>query len=139
MKYITYLLFICFSANVSAQQNYEWAFTTNQFDRCNDFSDGLAIVKKGFKRGYINRQGLIHTKPEFNIIDAFSEDVASAGYIDFKTMDAQSGYINRAGKFVIEPQFEVTSPFQEGFACVRLNKLWGYIDKSGKFVIQPKI
>ena len=28
------------------QQNYEWAFTTNQFDRCNDFSDGLAIVKE---------------------------------------------------------------------------------------------
>jgi hypothetical protein len=134
---IFFILFIATSLGI-AQQNFEWAFTTNQYDRCNDFSDGLAIVKIGFERGYINREGKIHIKPQFNIIDAYSEDVASAGFIDFKTMDAKSGYINRSGDFVIEPQFEVTSPFQEGFACVRLNKLWGYIDKSGKFAIRPK-
>lgn len=139
MKHILFLstsLVLCFSG--IAQQNFEWAFTTNQYDRCNDFSDGLAIVKIGFKRGYINRAGEIHIAPEYNIIDAYSEDLASAGYIDFKTMDAKSGYINRAGEFVIKPQFEVTSPFQEGYACVRLNKLWGYIDRSGNFTIKPK-
>lgn len=131
-------IFTIFSMTALAQHNFEWAFTTNQFDRCNDFSDGLAIVKKGFKRGYINREGKIHIAPQFNIIDAFSENVASAGFIDFKTMDAKSGYINRAGDFVIKPQFEVTSPFHEGFACVRQNKLWGYIDQSGNFTIEPK-
>lgn len=139
MKYLLIILIFPFLVKPGlTQQNYEWAFTTNQFDRCNDFNDGLAIVKIGFERGYINREGKIHIEPQFNIIDAFSEDVASAGYINFKTMEAQSGYINRAGEFVIEPQFEVTSPFQEGYACVRQNKLWGYIDKSGNFIIKPK-
>jgi hypothetical protein len=138
MKNILIILIFSFLLKPGfSQQNFEWAFTTNQYDRCNDFSDGLAIVKIGFKRGYINREGEIHIKPQFNIIDAYSEDVASAGFIDFKTMDAKSGYINHAGEFVIEPQFEVTSPFQEGLACVRQNKLWGYIDKSGDFKIKP--
>ena len=139
MKNILFLLISAiFLKPAIAQQNFEWAFTTNQYDRCNDFSDGLAIVKVGFERGYITREGKIHIQPKFNIIDAYSENVASAGFIDFKTMDARSGYINRAGEFVIEPQFEVTSPFQEGYACVRQNKLWGYIDKSGNFKIKPK-
>ena len=84
------LISIIFLKPGIAQQNFEWAFTTNQYDRCNDFSDGLAIVKIGFNRGYINREGKIHIQPQFNIIDAFSEDVASAGFIDFKTMDAKS-------------------------------------------------
>ena len=55
-----------------SQQNYEWAFTTKQYDRCNDFSDGLAIVKIGYERGYINREGKIHIQPHFNIIDTYS-------------------------------------------------------------------
>ena len=93
-------ILLIFLSNILLAQNYEWAFTTNQYDRCNDFSDGLAIVKKGFKRGYINREGQVHLEPQFNIIDAFAEGTASAGYTDFKTMDSESGFINRAGEFV---------------------------------------
>ena len=136
-KIYTTILFAFLCLNLNAQ-NFEWAFTTNQYDRCNDFSDGLAIVKKGFLRGYINREGQVHLKPQFNIIDAFAEGTASAGYTNFETMESKSGFINRAGEFVIEPQFEVTSPFQEGIACVRLNELWGFINESGQIIIPAK-
>ena len=129
------LLFI--PLTVPAQQ-YEWAFTTNQFDKANDFSDGYAIVKKKFLRGFIDRTGAVVVKPQFNIIDAYSEEVASAGFVNYQTADSKSGYINRAGEFVIPTRFEVTSPFQEGLACVKLDGLWGYIDRAGVFVIPPK-
>ena len=111
------LLVLLTFSQVSAQQSYKWAFTTNEYKRTSDFSDGLAIAQQGFKKGYINRQGQVHTPPTFNIIDAYSEGVASAGYTNFKTMDSESGFIDRTGNFVIQPQFEVTSPFQDGIAC----------------------
>ena len=73
MKYLLIILILPFLIKpVFSQQNYEWAFTTNQYDRCNDFSDGLAIVKIGYERGYINREGKIHIQPHFNIIDTYS-------------------------------------------------------------------
>ena len=90
MKYLLILLIsTIFLKPLIAQQNFEWAFTTNQYDRCNDFSDGLAIVKVGFERGYITREGKIHIQPKFNIIDAYSEDVAKEGkrlYGNFKSI-----------------------------------------------------
>ena len=135
---LSIFLSLFFNIGLAQQEQYEWAFSTNQFDKANDFSDGYAIVKKKYKRGFIDRSGAVVIQPQYNIIDAFSENTASAGYVNYQTSESASGYINRLGEFVIEPQFEVTSPFQEGLACVKKNDRWGFIDHSGKFVIEAQ-
>ncbi len=134
----TILTYLLLAPAFLMAQHYEWAFTTNQFDRANDFSDGYAIVKKKFNRGFIDRNGAVVVEPQFNIIDAYSENLASAGFVNFQTAESKSGYIDRDGQFVIEAQYEVTSPFQEGKACVKQNGLWGFINHSGQFVIPPR-
>jgi WG containing repeat len=133
-----YLLLWLSPLLLSAQQQYEWAFTTNQFDKANDFSDGYAIVKKGLVRGFIDRKGQVVIEPQFNIIDAYSENTASAGYVNYQTAESTSGFIDRTGQFTIPPQFEVTSPFQENLACVKQNGKWGFINPRGQFVIPLK-
>lgn len=134
----TLLLFLCCLPLFLFGQQYEWAFTTNHFDKANDFSDGYAIVKKKMLRGFIDRSGAVAVKPQFNIIDAYSQNIASAGYVNYKTAESKSGYIDRSGKFVIPTLFEVTSPFQEGLACVKQKGKWGFINRTGKFVIPLK-
>ncbi|MEM8906702.1 MAG: WG repeat-containing protein, partial [Bacteroidota bacterium] len=93
-----YFYFICIfllGQPLWGQVNYEWAFETHQFDRVNDFNVGLAIVQKGKERGFIDTSGQIFIPPQFNIIDAFSEDVASAGFTDYVKMESRSGFIDR--------------------------------------------
>ena len=138
MKYTLFLFFLlnCFQQGF-AQDTYRWAFTVD-FDRFNDFDNGLAIIQKGRERGFIDTDGNVFIQPKFHIIDAFSENVASAGFTDYKTMDSKSGFIDRSGNFVIDPDYEVTSPMQEGFACVKYRGLWGYIDNNGKWKLFPK-
>lgn len=117
------------------QQNFTWAFETHQFDDVNNFSENLAIIRKGRIKGYIDTTGRVHLAPKYNIIDAFTEGLASAGHIDWAKMNSTSGFINRSGQFVVEPQFEVTSPFQEGLSCVKKEGKWGFINPSGKYII----
>ncbi|MFT4666504.1 MAG: hypothetical protein ACI8YQ_003091 [Polaribacter sp.] len=134
----TFFLFCCCLPVLLTAQQYEWAFTTNHFDKANDFSDGYAIVKKKMLRGFINRSGEVVVKPRFNIIDAYSENIASAGFVNYQTAESKSGYIDRSGKFTIPNKFEVTSPFQEGLACVKQKGKWGFINHKGVFVIPLK-
>jgi len=128
-------LCILLMPEVNAQKYYRWAFETNQYDKVNDFNNLLAITRKGLKKGYIDTTGREFIPPTFNIIDAYTEGLASAGFTDFQKMESRSGYIDRKGNFVIDPAYDVTSPFQEGIACVKTNEKWGYIDKRGRMII----
>lgn len=132
------LLFSLFcSLGLSAQKNYVWAFKTD-YPKVYDFYDGYAIVMDGIKKGFIDRTGATFIPPKYNIIDAFSEGLASAGYINFRSMESKSGYVNERGDMVISPVYDVTSPFQEGLACVKKDSLWGFINKDGREVIPAR-
>jgi hypothetical protein len=131
------LVFCLMSWNLGAQKNYVWAFKTD-YQKVYDFYDGYAIVMTGIKKGFIDRRGSTFVSPKYNIIDAFSEGLASAGYINFKSMESKSGYIDERGEMVIPPVYDVTSPFQEGLACVKKDSLWGFINKAGEMVIRPR-
>ncbi len=132
------LLCALFLATISvAQDHYRWAFKVD-FDKVYDFTHSRAIIIDGFKKGFIDTTGQVVVPPQFNIIDAYAEGSASAGFLDTKDMSSTSGFIDAYGKFIITPQFEVTSPFQERIACVRLKEIWGYINPQGKFIIPPR-
>ncbi len=126
---LTFCTFPLFSQN-----NYEWAFDC-PVDDCYDFYEGRAIARQGREKGFIDQNGSIVVEPQYHVIDAYTEGVATAGFINFSTGTSQSGFVNKGGEMVIRPQFEITSPFREGLACVKVNDQWGFVDKKGNYVV----
>ena len=118
-------------------------FSHPSASKARDFSEGLAAVKIERKWGYINPQGKIVIKPQFEDAQDFSEGLAAV--ID---VIGRWGYIDRTGNLVIKPRFnhvwEFTTPpgkFSQGLAAVGADngtRRWGYINKRGEFVIQPR-
>ena len=120
-----------------------------------DKSDALFVVIVNDKRGYIDVNGRIVIKPQFEGANPFSEGLAVVatsenGYAE--------GYIDSTGAEIIKPQFDKATDFSEGRALVgfdqskkemrRENKtyvtgsshpsyIWGYIDRTGKYVAAP--
>ncbi|MEW6025904.1 MAG: WG repeat-containing protein [Planctomycetota bacterium] len=112
---------------------------SNKIFPIHSFSEGLAAVQikgkeseKYFIWGYIDKTGQFVIEPQFDIVDDFSEGLASV------QLNGRWGYINKTGRFVIEPQFEHASSFSEGLGEVTINGKSGYIDKTGRFVIEPQ-
>ncbi len=135
---ISFIFFSSLSISLAAQgeggANYRYAFKVD-YDKAYDFYDGHAVVISGIEKGFIDHTGTTTIPPTYHIIDAYSEGLASAGFINFRTMTSRSGYVNEAGKLVIQTRFEVTSPFQEGFACVKEDSTWGFINRQGNYAI----
>ncbi|HKO35818.1 MAG TPA: WG repeat-containing protein [Pyrinomonadaceae bacterium] len=99
----------------------------------------LYPINEGGKFGYIDEQGRVVIKPQFDDAKSFSEGLARV------KMGRKWGFINQAGVLVMPPQFEGSEAnhrgldFHEGMAAVSLDgRKWGYVDRSGQIVIQPK-
>ncbi len=137
-KFLLTLFFLinCLSS-ASSQEHYEWAFDC-RYDNCYDFYDGRAIITSKRLKGFIDLTGRTRVKPRYHIIDAYSQNLASAGFIDFGDMNSRSGYLNKGGNMVIDTRFSITSPFNEGLACVKIGEQWGYINLAGEMVIPAK-
>ena len=106
-----------------------------QFDRAEQFSEGLAVVRVGGRRGtcgYINSDGKFAINPQFDDARSFNAGLALV------RMGKQYGFIDKSGKTVIKPQFNLAEPFSEGLALVRIGKKYGYISKDGKYAINPQ-
>jgi len=111
----------------------------------NSVHEGLAAVSK--KWGFIDKNGSMVIKPEFDKAESFSEGLAAVA------VNGKWGYIDKAGKFAIEPRFNEAEAFTEGLAFVKVggddaNAIrdvsgfdaegrWGYIDISGKYIWEP--
>src|SRR4029450_7024293 len=94
--------------------------------RARPFSEGLAVIVRDSKYGYIDRTGKVVIHPQFDGAEDFSEGMALVK-INYK-----SGYINHDGEIVVKPQFEYAYGFSEGLALVDFGKLGaGYIDNTG--------
>ncbi|MGB2698327.1 MAG: WG repeat-containing protein, partial [Candidatus Zixiibacteriota bacterium] len=78
----------------------------------NKSPDELFRIMQNGKWGYINKQGEIIIKPQFDHTDDFSEGLAAVS-INYKW-----GYIDKTGKIVIPLQFGGASSFREGLAHV---------------------
>ena len=99
------------------------------------------IIEKG-KYGYIDRNGKVIIKPQFDMAKRFSEGLARV------RVGSKWGFIDQTGKIIIRPQFEISDigdnnpslDFHEGMAAVSLDEgnKWGYIDRTGKMIIAPR-
>jgi hypothetical protein len=132
------------------------------FDDAFDFSEGMAVIKKGRNHGYIDKQGKVTINPPVrcgpaasstalrrcatpsrratSISAAHRDHARFRGGMPFSEslarvrVSGRWGYIDANGKLVIQPQFDDAIGFPDGLAGVKSHGEWGYIDKTGRTV-----
>jgi hypothetical protein len=98
------------------------------------FHEGLALVLKHYKYGFIDKNGKEVIPLKFDYAGPFSEGLAPAA---MKSGDVTHwGYIDHTGKWVIAPNFEAAYPFSNKLAGVEQGQNCGYISPSGEFAVQ---
>lgn len=105
-----------------------------QFEKLGTYSEGMALVQRNGKWGYINAMGneVIPCQFEGEEYGGWGHNF-SDGYA-VVVIDGKHGYIDRSGNVVIAPIYEDAGDFSEGFACVSKmghDKLV-FINKEGK-------
>jgi hypothetical protein len=87
------------------------------------------------KCGYIDRNGSIAIRPQFESGGRFSEGLAG---VTVEKLKREAGYIDEAGNFAIPPKFKAPSPFEHGIARVFDDRgRHRFINRKGEFVIVP--
>ena len=102
-----------------------------QFDHANNFSEGLASIKKD-KYGYINRDGKTVINEDFGAAHDFNGGLAKVNI----TGKGWS-FINKEGKLITEPRDENRDDFGDGVVKV-FKKSEGnvYINKEGRIMFK---
>ena len=122
-----------------------------RFDEASDFKEGVALVRLGAQRGFIDHTGKFVAKLPAQCVDAgpLSEGLAAVVIKDSKG-EPKWGFVDKVGKVVIPPLYWVDvrwfncnpPAFSEGLAPVAIgddvHHKYGYLDKTGKFKIAPQ-
>ena len=103
-----------------------------QFDRADDFHEGLALVQRNKKFGYVDHAGKVVIEERFDQATDFASDRAVV------KIDNAWIVIDRVGRQIVPPQFSSIRPFREDRAVVTLKGKRGAIDPSGQMIIQPQ-
>jgi|GEM_PF-3016533 len=82
------------------------------YDTCNYFTEGLAVVSRDGRRGYIDKTGKEVIPLQFEGASIFSEGLAAV------EKGGLWGYIDASGEWVIAPQFAGANHFINGLAAV---------------------
>lgn len=102
------------------------------YDDAEPFADGLALVRLGKKRYYIDAEARKRLDVSaYERADSFSEGLACV------QKGGKWGYIDTAGEWVIEPRFDGALAFRKGAAVVRSGGRFGYIDRRGGWLVEP--
>ncbi|MBC5794626.1 WG repeat-containing protein [Sphaerospermopsis sp. LEGE 00249] len=111
-------------------------FSLNLFDRIEAFSQGIAAVRIGEKWGYIDKQGKLIGRIEYDSAAPFSEGSAVVKLKD------KYGFIDMNGNRITDIKFDDAVSFAENMAAVKIGNGWGYvaktIDQKGQFTIPAK-
>jgi len=110
---VAMLMIMAACANQSKQENEEV---------------GLWRVSVDNKWGFVDKQGNVVVRPQFEDVGVFGEGLASV------EIDGKWGYIDKQGTLVINPQFEQAHSFSNGLAEVKIEGKFALIDKRGKVV-----
>jgi len=160
MKKILVLLLFSPVLGIYAQK---WEKNYDYVDNC---VCGLSKVKKDGKIGYVNKEGVLVIKPQYDegltyhdgytavrldskwlFLDSTGKTITAAIYDDAigfsnglaaVAKNNLYGFINTSGETVIPFQFSNARSFAEGLAPAANTKgYWGYIDKKGEWVVKP--
>jgi len=131
-KKITALIVMIFVLIVTNSYSEQLAIQP-QFDYAGNFYEGMALVLKNDRFGYIDRSGKLVIPFRFK---GGASDFAEGLAVVQERIGGKLGYINKRGKYIIPPIFEEADTFAEGLALVKhyRSQAQGLIDKTGKFV-----
>ena len=130
---ILFVAFITISIFVKSQ-NIEW-IVKPVYDVISPYYDGIAVVKRADKWGYINEGGKEIIDPVDGHVYNFSENFGVVTTLDNTVtgiVDAKGSVIKPLKKLKIDPRFPV---FSEGLLLVTDGKAWGYMNKNGEITI----
>jgi len=135
------------------------------YENIGNFQDGALTVKKDGKWGWVDPNGSILIRPQFQEVEQFEDGVATVktnekwGIIDkngtfllqpqFKSITFDDrvwwiyngihwGLVDKNGAVLLQPQLEGYSSFKDGRARVKKDGKWGLIDENGTFLVQPQ-
>lgn len=103
-----------------------------KYDKVGIYSEGLTMVKRFGKYGYIDRTGEIVIPVRYDSIGRFYRDLAKV------KQNNKYGYVDITGKEITLLQYDKVFDFSNGFAKVMQNGKYGYIDKTGKEITPLK-
>lgn len=107
------------------------------FDRAAPFSEGLASVRAGARRGFIDRTGAFVLVPEQAPVAGDLHRSFASGRAAVR-VGTRFGYIDRGGRLAIPARFDRAEDFSEGLAFACEAKVGcGYVDVDGRGVIGP--
>lgn len=151
-------------AEETKSQDIKWL--EKSYDSFYGLSEGMFIVAKNNKCGFIDKNGKEVVSPKYDGVLMLSDGLAavkkgnkwgfinkqgkevigfnyddignfSEGLAPFKKAK-KSGYINKSGKIVMSFDYDYCGEFFDGLAIARKNEKWGFINKQGKKVIDFK-
>ncbi len=103
-----------------------------------NFKEGLAIITKNGKKGYINEKNEIVIKPKYYLAYPFSDGVAVV-YVSTENHSSRQFYINKKGKTITNVEFRYISLFRDSLGIVQLmNRDYGFIDINGNITSKPE-
>lgn len=106
------------------------------YDKIESFHDGLAIVCKDNKYGFINTKAEIVVPLEFDEVTEFSEGFARVKKLVDDGRYYRYGFVNSSGELVVQPEYDdAARAFTEGYAWVRKDGKSGFINGHGEIVI----
>lgn len=105
---------------------------TLPYERIESFSDGLAMVCRNGKWGFVDKTGKEVVKTKYTAVRSFSEGLAAV------RRSGKWGFVDKNGKEVVKPKYMAAGAFSEGLAKVQQGALWGFVDKNGKEAVKPK-
>lgn len=133
--------YITFSLANSTTNNTTFLTSTGKkfiYDYVLDFQDGYAVVKKGNKYNYIDKDGNLLSEKWFDDAYSFNEGLAAVVF------DKKFNFINRKGEYLFEnsPRLGIflgNIQFENGVAVLSTyddedNYYYFYVDKDGHFL-----
>ncbi len=104
-----------------------------EYDFVGEIQDnGLLIVGKNDKEGYINLKGEVIVPVIYDYVDYFYDGMAEIN------KGRLCGYVNEKGKVVVAPQYSKVDPFKRNnLTMVQSNGKYGFINREGYRAIYP--
>lgn len=101
------------------------------YEYVGNIDDDMIIVEQNGKCGFVNKDGEMVIKPQYDYCSKFHEGFASVA------INKKWGIIDKTGKMVVKTQYECTCPFYNGLAFAKIaDTKYAYIDKAGKIVFE---
>ena len=99
--------------------------TDNIFDHAWAFSEGVAVVEKDGKLGFINEDGTYRVKPTIPCYypSQYYEDLLfHDGYLIYYGQDGRAGLIDKNGRWALPPIYNTISSTQNGYRVVSIDE-----------------